>query len=231
MNPYPAYKSSEIKWLGNIPEHWEVVPLKHWVGINEIALPETTDPSFEFTYLEIGAVSNGQVTEEPRRIQFSDAPSRARRVVSGGDTIISTVRTYLKAVWFANGVDDRLVCSTGFAVLTPHKETDPKFVSYLVQSDSFTDRVTSESVGIAYPAVSEGRLSSFRVCVPPLPEQTAIVRYLDHAETRIQRYVSTNELLIELLTEQKAGHYQPGCHPRARSQCSVSRHLAIDYAR
>ena len=186
-----------------MPEHWEVVPLKRWVGVNEAVLSETTESSFEFTYLEIGAVSNGQLVEQPHRIRFSDAPSRARRIVRQKDTIISTVRTYLKAVWFADKVDDHLVCSTGFAVLTPRKEADPKFVSYLVRSEFFTDRVTAESIGMAYPAISEGRLSSFHVCVPPLDEQTAIVRYLDHADSRVRRYISAKERLIELLTEQR----------------------------
>ena len=200
---YPGGKTSDDEWLSCVPEHWDIAPLKRWVGVNEAVLPETTDPDFEFSYLEIGAVRNGQLVEQPRQIRFSDAPSRARRIVRQNDTIISTVRTYLKAVWFAGEVDDHLVCSTGFAVLTPRRGADPKFVSYLVRSELFTDRVTAESIGMAYPAISEGRLSSFHVCVPPFDEQTAIVRYLDHVDSRIQRYISAKERLIELLTEQK----------------------------
>ena len=203
LHPYPAYKSSGVKWLGDVPVHWEVAPLKHWVRVNEVVLSETTESSFEFAYLEIGAVSNGQLVEQPHRIRFSDAPSRARRIVRMNDTIISTVRTYLKAVWFAEEPNDHLICSTGFAVLTPSKGNEPKYVSYLVRSDSFTDQVTAESVGIAYPAISEVDLNSLRVCVPPLPEQSAIARYLDHTDSRIQRYISVKERLIELLTEQK----------------------------
>ena len=201
--PERRYNLPGDDWLSYVPRHWDIAPLKRWVGVNEAVLPETTDPDFEFPYLEIGAVSNGQLVEQPRQIRFSDAPSRARRIVKQNDTVVSTVRTYLKAVWFAERVNDHLICSTGFAVLTPRRGADPKFVSYLVRSEFFTDRVTAESIGMAYPAISEGRLSSFHVCVPPLPEQTAIVRYLDHADSRIQSYISTKERLIELLTEQK----------------------------
>ena len=76
-------------------------------------------------------------------------------------------------------------------------------MSYLVQDNSFTDRVTAESVGIAYPAIAEGRLSSFPVCFPPLAEQTAIVRFLDHADRRIRRYIRAKQKLIKLLEEQR----------------------------
>ena len=203
LHPYPACKPSGVEWIGDVPAHWEVRPLKHWVGINESVLSETTDPSFEFHYLEVGAVGTGVLMDEPNRIRFATAPSRARRIVRNGDTIISTVRTYLKAVWTADETNDDLICSTGFAVLTPREGTAPRFVSYLVQDNSFTDRVTAESVGIAYPAIAEGRLSSFPVCFPPLVEQAAIVRYLDHADRRIRRYIRAKQKLIKLLEEQK----------------------------
>ena len=203
LKPYTAYQPSGIDWLGDIPAHWDVRRLKDWVSINKEILPETTNPNCDFRYLEIGAVGTGVLINEPAQIRFGNAPSRARRIVRVGDTIISTVRTYLKAVWFADQTNDDLICSTGFAVLTPRNGTAPKFVSYLAQSNFFTDRVTAESVGIAYPAIAEGRLSSFQIAVPPLAEQTAIVRNLDHADERIQHASSAKERLVELLTEQR----------------------------
>ncbi len=201
LDPNVRLKPSGIEWLGDVPVHWDVRRLKHWVGINETALPETTNPDFEFRYLEIGAVGTGVLIDEPSTIRFADAPSRARRIVRSGDTIVSTVRTYLKAVWFAEDVNDDLICSTGFAVLTPRQETAPKFVSYLAQSNAFTDRVTAESVGIAYPAIAESRLSSFHVCVPPLPDQVAIVKYLDKATADVDAAIARARRHVELLRE------------------------------
>lgn len=201
LDPNVQLKPSSIEWLGDVPAHWDVRRLKHWVGINEAVLPETTNPDFEFRYLEIGAVGTGVLIDEPSTIRFADSPSRARRIVRSGDTIVSTVRTYLKAVWFAEDVNDDLICSTGFAVLTPRQETAPKFVSYLAQSNAFTDRVTAESVGIAYPAIAESRLSSFHVCVPPLPEQTAIVKYLDKATADVDAAIARARRHVELLRE------------------------------
>ncbi len=200
LQPYPAYKPSGVPWLGDVPAHWDLRRLKNWVGINEAVLPETTEPDFEFPYLEIGAVGTGRLISQPTRIRFASAPSRARRIVRTGDTIISTVRTYLKATWFAGEVNGPLICSTGFAVLTPRRSTSHKFVSYLAQSNALADRVTAESVGTVYPAIAESRLSSFHV---PLPEQRAIVRYLDYVDRRIRRYVSAKRKLIALLGEEK----------------------------
>ena len=201
LDPDVPLKPSGVAWLGEMPAHWEVRRLKHWVGINETVLPETTDPDFDFRYLEIGAVGTGVLVEEPSTIRFAHAPSRARRIVKSGDTIISTVRTYLKAVWFAEEVNDALICSTGFAVLTPRRATAPKFVSYVVQNNAFTDRVTAESVGIAYPAIAESRFRSFHVCVPPLAEQAAIAAYLDKQTAAIDAAMARAQREIDLLSE------------------------------
>ncbi len=203
LKPYPAYKNSDVPWLGEVPGHWDTRPLKRWVRMNAEVLPETTAPDYEFCYRDIGSVGMRILTQKPQRLRFATAPSRARRVVHKGDTIVSTVRTYLKAIYFADREPDEFVCSTGFAVLTPRVGTLPKFVSYLAQSNPFTDRVTSYSVGIAYPAIAETRLGSFHVAVPPLTEQAAIVRFLDHADRRIRRYIRAKQKLIKLLEEQK----------------------------
>ena len=204
LDPNVRLKTSGVEWLGDVPAHWEVRRLKHWVKMNKTVLPETTDPQYEFRYLEIGAVDTGVVMEEPKKIRFDAAPSRARRIVRNGDTIVSTVRTYLKAVWFAAETDNDLICSTGFAVLTPRSDTAPKFVSYLAQSNSFTDRVTAESVGIAYPAIAESKLGSFHVCVPPFAEQAAIAAHLDKATAAIDAAVACARRQIELLREYRA---------------------------
>ena len=135
LEPYPDYKPSGVEWLGDVPAHWGVRRLKNWLGVNELTLSEDTDPEYTFDYVDIGAVETGRLIRKPERMRFGRSPSRARRVVRLGDTIVSTVRTYLKAVWHAErqhpGTD--LIASTGFSVFTPTAHTFPKFVSYLCQ--------------------------------------------------------------------------------------------------
>lgn len=209
MQPYPAYKDSGIPMIGEVPAHWEVRRLKNWLGVNELVLSETTDPEYTFDYVDIGSVETGRLVRGPERMRFGSSPSRARRVVRPGDTIVSTVRTYLKAVWHAEQPGSDLIASTGFAVFTPRNDTFPKFVNYFCQSAPFTNRVTAESVGIAYPAIAETRLATFEVCVPPFAEQTAIARFLDHVDGRIRRYVRAKRKLFGTVTTSWTGQETP----------------------
>ena len=198
---YPAYKPSGVEWLGEVPAHWKVMRLKTWLDINKLVLPEDTHLEYTFDYLDIGSVATGRLAAKPDRIQFGNSPSRARRVVRPGDTLISMVRTYLKAVWHAQRPAAGLIASTGFAVLSPRRGTFPKFVSYVCQGDPFTNCVTAESVGVAYPAIPETRLGTFEVSVPPFPEQIAIASYLDSAIADIANTIDRAKRQIRLLRE------------------------------
>jgi type I restriction enzyme S subunit len=95
---YPRTKPSGVDWLGDVPEHWEVKRLKYSATINDDALPETTASDFEFKYVDIGGVNAVDGVTSTEQLFFENAPSRARRKVQHGDTIVSTVRTYLRAI-------------------------------------------------------------------------------------------------------------------------------------
>jgi type I restriction enzyme S subunit len=197
-----SLKTSGNDWLGEIPEHWQVKPLKRWVSINQSVLSESTDSNYTFDYLDIGCVGTGILVDKPSRIRFGDAPSRARRILQTGDTIISTVRTYLRAVYFVSEKADDLVASTGFSVLTPGPGVVPEFLGITLQSDPFIDRVTANSIGIAYPAISETRLGTFHIALPLyVEEQARIVAEVRRETLALTEGIDRAQREIDLIRE------------------------------
>jgi len=202
LDPNVRLKDSGVEWLGEVPEHWEVKPLKRWVRLNARTLSEKTDPDFEFRYVDIGSVKAGRLVKELERIRFEVAPSRARRVLRRGDTIISTVRTYLKTVWYVNEDADDLIASTGFAVLTPGSGVEPEYLGYVIQSSPFVNRVTANSIGIAYPAISETVLGRFPVALPStVDEQQSIVVHIKAESAPLDDAIARTEEEIKLIRE------------------------------
>jgi type I restriction enzyme S subunit len=197
-----ALKPSSIEWTGEVPMHWSVKPLKRWVRLNASALGEKTDPDFEFRYLDIGSVKTGRLAKELERLRFKNAPSRARRILRRGDTIISTVRTYLKAIWYINEEADDLIASTGFAVLTPGRDVEPEYLGYVIQSTAFVNRVTANSIGIAYPAIAETVLGRFPVAMPStVTEQQAIVAHIKAESAPLDQAIEQALTEIKLIRE------------------------------
>jgi type I restriction enzyme S subunit len=192
-----------MDWVGNVPEHWEVRRLKYTASINDEALPETTDPDYEFTYVDIGNVdaTKGIVATETYR--FEDAPSRARRIVRDGDTIVSTVRTYLRAIAPIQGADGSLIVSTGFAVVRPRR-LDPGYLSYALRAPFFVETVVSRSTGVSYPAINAPEVGNIGVTLPPLDEQRAIAVFLDRETARIDALIEKKRRQIVLLQEKRS---------------------------
>ncbi len=200
---YPAYKPSGVTWLGDVPAHWQVKPLKHICGMNNSVLTDAAAPDFEIRYVDIGNVDSlGRILEE-QTFLFENAPSRARRRVRDGDTIISTVRTYLKAIAFMDNPAPNRIVSTGFAVLRPYPGIEPKFLWRLVQSSEFVDSVVSHSEGIGYPAINPSQLGALPAWLPPLDEQRRIAAFLDRETANLDALIAKKERLIELLQEKR----------------------------
>lgn len=130
---------------------------------------------------------------------FAEAPSRARRLIQRDDTIISTVRTYLRAVWPVRENVSGVVVSTGFAVLTPGKGIEPRYLGWLIQSDLVVEEVVARSVGVSYPAISANDIGNIRVPLPSWSTQRAIADYLDVETARIDRLIEKKQRITELL--------------------------------
>lgn len=200
---YPQYKDSGVAWLGEVPTDWEVKRLKYLASINDSALPESTNPDFEFSYIDIGSVNLVEGITATESMIFENAPSRARRVVQAGDIIVSTVRTYLRAIASISQSDETLIVSTGFAVIRPRR-IESKFLNYALKESSFVENVVSRSVGVSYPAVNAREIGDIQILAPSETEQTAIANFLDRETGRIDTLVAKKRKLVELLKEKRS---------------------------
>ena len=195
-------KPSGIDWIGDIPESWKVRPLKYLAKCNQDVLLETTAPDYSFRYVDIGSVTYERGITGYQELRFEDSPSRARRKVSVGDTIISTVRTYLKAIAIISD-SENVIVSTGFAVYTPDEAIYPQYLYYFCKSEGFVQEIDKNSYGIAYPAINTDLLSRICIAYPCYEEQQAIADFLDKECAQIDSITADLEKQIELLQQYK----------------------------
>lgn len=203
FNKYNRYKDSGVEWLGEIPEGWEIIRLKYASVINRATLSENTNTCFEINYVDIGGVTFENGIEKSEKFLFKHSPSRARRIAKTGDILISTVRTYLKAMDYISESKKDYVFSTGFAVIEPIVNIKGKFLYVFLKSDTFTGQVTVKSTGMSYPAINSSELASLFITLPPLHEQTAIAQFLDEKTANIDKAIAQKVRLIALLKERK----------------------------
>jgi type I restriction enzyme, S subunit len=201
--PYKEYNDSGVDWLGKIPRHWETKRLKYLSTCNDDVIPENTSDDEEIVYVDISSVNLVEGIHTKEILSFGDAPSRARRIVKDGDIIVSTVRTYLKAIAIVVNPENNLIVSTGFAVVRPAAQFDSKFAGYFFTSNYFIDQVISRSNGVSYPAINAIELIRISIFSPPIFEQKQIAIFLDRETQKIDALVEEQQDLIELLQEKR----------------------------
>jgi type I restriction enzyme S subunit len=186
-----------------VPEHWDIKRLKYVSSCNDESLPETTDPDYEMLYVDISSVSRIEGITTKEEMSFEDAPSRARRRVRDGDTIVSTVRTYLRAIAPIENAEDNLIVSTGFAVLRP-LSIFSGYLSLFLQSHFVVESIVARSVGVSYPAINASDIRDISITIPPLSEQHDIVDRIREATSQIGALQTKNKQSITLLREYRS---------------------------
>lgn len=185
-------------------EGFQQIPLHQLVTVNDDSLPETCSPEFSFDYVDISSVSNHEISSCLERYSFSDAPSRARRLARQGDVVLSTVRTYLKAIAPVTHDHEGHVFSTGFAVLRPDQQRcDSNYLRHALFTDDFINEVVGRSNGVSYPAINSSNLLKIRVNVPSVPIQREIAGYLDWETGQIDLLIEDARCTRELLVERR----------------------------
>ncbi|HHR4530381.1 TPA: restriction endonuclease subunit S [Salmonella enterica] len=196
-------KDSGVEWIGQVPEHWKVKPICRVTSVNDDVLPDSTTDDTPIRYVDISSVGYMEGIKQASDMCFVDAPSRARRKASSGDVIISTVRTYLKAVAAVTDEYADCVFSTGFAVLRA-RHLDRSFLKWMVLNELLIQAIEAHSEGLSYPAINASALVKLKSVIPPPEEQASIAATLDRETARIDTLIGKAEQSITLLKERRA---------------------------
>ena len=148
--------------FGEIPKGWEVRGLAEVSSLNPESWSRTNSP-FRIEYVGLSNTKWG-VIKSTEHFAWKDAPSRAKRVLRAGDTIVGTVRP-------GNGShsligSDGLTGSTGFAVLRPLCPRFRELVYLSATAPANIERLAHRADGAAYPAVRPESISATKVAIP-----------------------------------------------------------------
>ena len=196
LRPYTEIKDSGVDWLGDVPAHWKVERLKSSVA-NVIDQTEINTATGQYVALEHVESWTGKVTQADGAIEF-DSQVKAFQT---GDVLFGKLRPYLAKV--ARPMNDG-VCVGEFLVLRPHQNgVCAAYLERLLRSKPLIDTVNSSTFGAKMPRADWQFIGGMAVAWPPVAEQESIVRFLNHADRRIGRYIRAKEKLIAVLEEQR----------------------------
>jgi type I restriction enzyme S subunit len=195
LKPYAEYKESGLPWLGRCPRHWNVRRTK-------ILFHERVQKGFPHEPLLAATQTKGVVKKEDYETRTVTAQKDLHllKLVEVGDYVIS-LRSFQGGIEVAHC---RGIISPAYTVLKPQKQAVSRYYSHFFKAKPFIDSLSLFVTGIREGQnINYERLSRAEMPMPPEEEQAAIVRFLDHANRKIEGFIRARRKLIGLLNEQK----------------------------
>ena len=196
-------KYSGVEWIGEIPEHWKIQKLKRSFNILNGSTPRSDNPLYWdgdivwVTPEDMSRTSKPTISDSLRQITEEGYKSCGTNLVPKGSLIVST-RAPIGYVKIA-GVE--LCTNQGCRSLVKKRELDETYFFYYLSC--FSNVLNSLGQGSTFPELSTENLKTFQVLVPPIEDQMSITKFLDSEVSQIDKLISKNLKLIDLLNEYK----------------------------
>ena len=208
---YPATKDSDVEWLGRVPAHWEIRRLRYAVDLRlsnvDKHVRDNERPVRLCNYMDV--YKNDRIHSDIAFMPATATQSEIDRFrLRRGDVLITKdsedwTDIGVPALVALPSAETNILCGYHCALLRPHHGLEGTYLFWLLNSSAGADQLRRRANGVTRYGVSKGTIGSFRLPLPPLTEQTTIVRFLDYVDRRVQRYIRAKENLIALLEEQK----------------------------
>lgn len=201
IKPYPAYKDSGVPWLGDVPEHWDLLPNR--AIFSEVKDRNHPDEEMLSVTIKGGVIKQKALLENSSKKDSSNKDKSAYKLVCPRDIAYNKMRAWQCAI---GASDLRGIISPAYVVMRLRKDDyNHMYFHHLYRTPQFGKEAERWSYGITSDMWSL-RPEHFKIIntpIPPPDEQAAIVRFLDHTDRRIRRFIRAKRRMIELLNEQK----------------------------
>jgi type I restriction enzyme, S subunit len=200
LEPYAIYKDHGVPWLGEMPEHWAVLPGR--ALFEEVKERDRPDEQMLSVTITRGVIRQSTLLEGSSKKDSSNLDRSAYKLVCPRDIVYNKMRAWQGAI---GASEFRGIVSPAYVVVRLRQDNDPRYFHYLFRTPQFAKEAERWSYGITSDMWSL-RPEHFKMIycsLPPRGEQAAIVRFLDYADRRIRRYIRTKQKLIGLLNEQR----------------------------
>lgn len=199
LKPYPKYKDSGIKWLGEIPEEWEVRKLGYHA---EMTVPMRDKPPVfdgDIPWIRIEDFDGKYIydSKSDQRVSKKIIRSMNLKVYPVG-TVLCSCSCNMGATAI---VSSPLISNQTFIGIVPRSNISSEFLYYLMNASS--ERLQYLGSGAIQQYLSKENFKNLKLALPPLQDQTAIANFLDQKITRIDELIKKNEKLSELLKEKR----------------------------
>ena len=208
MERYNEYKDSGVQWLGEIPSHWEVVPLKALckmygrIGFRGYSRNDLVDKGEGAITLSPSNFINGKLDYTNCSYLNWDKYEESPEIkVNIGDVVFVKTASIGK-VAYVESMPEKTTVNPQILVFK-NIDCSPKLLVYYLQTDFMQGWIKASANGSTIFTIAQTTVGKYPIILPPISEQQAIADYLDTATAKIDEAIAQQQKMIDLLNERK----------------------------
>lgn len=203
---YPSYKQTGVEWLGEIPTHWFVKPMKYLVTFRSGGTPDKSQLSYwegTIPWASAKDLKSEWIRDTQDHITQQALDDGAAELVEAGSLLV-VVRGMILAHSFPVATAlTRLAINQDLKALTPRDDISADYLAWLLRGSREETLSRLDEAGHGTKALRMEAWSAMNLPLPPLAEQSAIAAFLSAEANKIDALITDQNRLIQLLKEKR----------------------------
>ena len=202
LNPNAPMKDSGVEWIGQVPEHWEVMKLKRCSTIKTGCTPPTSETKYydseDINWYTPADIGGNKLAEAEKKISSVSKLDGVCRIFPERSIYFIGIGATIGKVSYC---DEEASSNQQINAIIPNKRANYKFLTYVLKSQKDEIYLTANTVTL--PIINQDRTGSLLCPIPSIEEQAEIVQFIETETERIDAHISKANRRIELLNELK----------------------------
>lgn len=201
LNPDAPMKDSGVEWLGQVPEHWEVLKFNHCASIRNGQVDPTAPPYNDYILIAPNHIESGTGRLLEKQTAEEQGADSGKYLCKLGEVVYSKIRPSLAKVCLSP--ENNVICSADMYPINGKNGLNNHFLMWFLLSNSFTRFAVNQADRVAMPKINRDSLGECRIPVPPKFEQDKIVTLIKHKTAVLDALIEKSANATLLMQERR----------------------------
>lgn len=207
LDPHVPMKDSGVEWLGEVPEHWEIIKFDYVinsVGDIDHYMPNSVDSGIPYVMTgDLQDLVSKIDFESCKQVAYSDYIKLSRKIKTSKDDIILARYATIGTISYVD-IDAEFLVSYSCVTIKPNiKRTSGRYLFCYLKSQAFLQAIKMHINSNTQGNVGVDSLRNVKIVVPPLSEQNEIIHFLNEEVVKVDKLINKAESAISLMQERR----------------------------
>ena len=201
LNPNAPMKDSGVEWLGQVPEHWDVMKFNHCANIRNGQVDPTVKPYKGYILIAPNHIESGTGRLLELQTAEEQGADSGKYLCKKGEVIYSKIRPALAKACISP--KDDVICSADMYPINGCETLANDFLVWFLLSDCFTRFAVNQADRVAMPKINRDALGECRIPIPPIEEQKEIISTIVYKIEKLDLLIATANKAIQFIQERR----------------------------